>query len=81
MSARQISLLVALPVTLAGLAAQSNTPPVQMSQAAFARVAYHQVAPGSEPEFERFMRDAWRPIFRRNDRPGGPRTGSSTACT
>jgi hypothetical protein len=43
--------------------AQSAPAAPQMSQAAFARVTYHQVPPGSEAEFERFMKTAWRPIF------------------
>ena len=65
MSARQIGLLLALVLASVGPAAQSssNTAPAQMSQAAFARVTYHRVAQGSEAEFERFMREAWRPVF------------------
>ena len=64
MAVRSISLSLAwLLSTVVILAAQSTPAPAPMSQAAFARVMYHRVAPGSEAEFERFMRDAWRPIF------------------
>ncbi len=72
MSARQIGVLIGLVLSGAGPAAQSppNTAPAQMSQAAFARVTYHRVAPGSEAEFERFMREAWRPIFQTQRQAG-----------
>jgi hypothetical protein len=33
------------------------------AQGAYARISFHRVPPGSEAEFERFMRDAWRPII------------------
>jgi len=72
MSARRIGVLLALVFASAGPAAQapSNSASAQMSPAAFARVAYHRVAPGSEAEFERFMRETWRPIFQTQRQAG-----------
>jgi hypothetical protein len=52
---------LAAAVDVGGAQAPSGSP--QMAQAAFARITYHQVRPGSEAEFERFMKGAWRPIF------------------
>jgi L-rhamnose mutarotase len=64
MSARSATLIVMTLVAAADVGgAQSAPTSPQMSQAAFARVTYHQVPPGSEAEFERFMKAAWRPIF------------------
>ena len=70
MSARRIGLWLLMLSAMAGVGAESNPPAVQMSQAAFARVTYHRVAPGSEAEFERFMREAWRPIFQAQRQAG-----------
>jgi hypothetical protein len=61
-------------MTFAAAAGVGGAPSPQasplMSQAAFARVTYHRVAPGSEAEFERFMSAAWRPIFQRQWQAG-----------
>lgn len=70
MFACRIGLLLVLAVAGASASAQSSAPLAPMSQAAFARVTYHRVAPGSEAEFERFMREAWRPIFQTQRQAG-----------
>ena len=70
MSARLIGLWLLMSSAVAVVGAQSSPAAVQMSQAAFARVTYHRVAPGSEAEFERFMREAWRPIFQAQRQAG-----------
>jgi hypothetical protein len=57
-------LLIASTLALAGGLTQAVAPPT------FARVAYHRVAPGAEAEFERFMREAWRPIFQSERQSG-----------
>jgi hypothetical protein len=48
---------------VADVDAQSLTTSPVMAQAAFARITYHRVVPGSEAEFEEFMKTSWRPIF------------------
>lgn len=62
---------VRVALGVGAIAAAALAAGAQSVQGAYARLSYHRVAPGSEAAFERFMRDAWRPLFdtqRRNGR-------------
>jgi hypothetical protein len=50
-------------VAIVGLAWAFSRAAAQMPQATYARAMYHRVAAGMGPEFERFMRDEWKPIY------------------